>query len=298
MTLFQTKIIIFIYQCSILIIHNKNVFENWIVIKDKSLTIKNLLPIRLLAQINSNKPKYTKLHEQDDSGQQAQGKENKNDFMFIHKLIHEELQKYDSDKYLYNGRNANEDYIDYKKEFDLKHEQLTFKFNIKHMIYKKIMKYFLKRKTKKHFQKMVKKLFSIPKKSITKDISYEQIKNENKKKTKIEKEASTCKTIFLSSILSSVSIGCFFTACKLSGLTCTIFGMCKAATASAVTPVVCTSVGATTATCPLALIITLAIIGIICLIIIIILAIRLFRQYRCINDESEENYSEEEYSNE
>ncbi|SCQ12707.1 Plasmodium exported protein, unknown function [Plasmodium gaboni] len=268
------------------------------VIKDKSLNTRNLLPIRLLAQINSNKPQYTKLHEQDDSGQQSQGKENKNDFMFIHKLIHEELQKYDSDKYLYNGRNANEEYIDYKKEFDLKGDQLNFKFNIKHMIYKKIMKYFLIRKTKKHFQKRVKQLFSIPKKSITKDISYEQIKHENKTKTKITKEASTYKTILISSILSSVSIGCFFTGYKLSGLTCNIIGMCKAATAPAVLPAVSTSVGATTATAPVSFIIILAIIGIICLIIIIILLIRLFRQYRSINEESEENYSEEEYSNE
>ncbi|SOV84048.1 Plasmodium exported protein, unknown function [Plasmodium sp.] len=245
----------------------ERIFENVIVNKDRTLTIRTLLPIRLLTEINSNKLKYTKLHKQDPSRQQTQGNENKNDFMFIQKLVHEQLQKYDSDKYLHNERNANNEYTDYKKEFDSKHIPLDLKFNIKHIFYKKFMKYFLKKKVKKHFQKMVKKLFSMPKKPIKKDISHEQIKPKDKPKTRICREASTYKTMFLSSILSSVSIGCY-------------------------------SLASTVGTCPIAFLIIITIIGIVCVIIILILLLRLFIRYPRKFEERTENYSEEEYSNE
>ncbi|SOV83833.1 Plasmodium exported protein, unknown function [Plasmodium sp. gorilla clade G3] len=159
MIFFQNKKLYRLITLWILYLINKRYFGRWESKNIDKLIYTVLIPRRILYQFDSENSKVKdRIKFNYSSDQMIENKENING-KNIYQIINETMGKYGTGKYESNERNANNEYVDFKKDKKISKLYDELYTKAKKNVFKKFMNYFNKKYIKYYYKKKIKSIF-------------------------------------------------------------------------------------------------------------------------------------------
>ncbi|SOV25488.1 Plasmodium exported protein, unknown function [Plasmodium sp. DRC-Itaito] len=160
MIFFQNKFFFRIILFWILYLINKTYFGSCVIKNIHKLIYTEIIPRRILFEFDLENPNIKDIKKFNDSSYQMGKNEENLDKKNIHQILNEAMEKFDKGEYLSYERDANNEYIDFKKDKTISKFYDEFSnIKTKNKIFNKLLKYLIKKYEKIYYKKQIKKIF-------------------------------------------------------------------------------------------------------------------------------------------
>ncbi|SOV19984.1 Plasmodium exported protein, unknown function [Plasmodium sp. gorilla clade G2] len=214
MIFFQNKFFFRIILFWILYLINKTYFGRWEIKNIHKLIYTENVPRRILFEFDLENSNIKDIKKFNHSSYQMSKNEENLDKKNIYQILNDAMEKYDKGEYLSYERDANNEYIDFKKDKTISKFYDEFEnIKTKNKIFNKLIKYLIKKYEKIYYKKQIKNIF------------FKRLKEKKKKIYSVPKGLYYASISLVLAILSTIILKLLFVAKGSFGIT-TIASLC------------------------------------------------------------------------